>query len=397
MALKSLEEKLKALDKISDGINKKAGRTVMGRISNNEEMLDKLTIRYIPTVSQNINATIGGGFPRRRTTIVAGKPDSGKTSLLLETIGMNMKKDPSFVAGWLESEGSLKIDYLTKVFGIDPDRFVYVEHDRIEAGEGALDQVEAIMGTGALDMMVINSLKCLVPAEEFQKSMKQVQVGAQARMNSKMMRKFTSLVTESDTAFVIVTHLTTQIGSMSRDPLIVSGGNAILYASALTLDLRKQSLGDGDPITKEEGSKIGLTVKKNHCMPEKNPYVKTEYFVIFGEGTEIYLEALQNAQDQDIILGSGWMREPHPDDSTLAREWNGITLKWQGKANFRKFCIENPEYFEDLLNRISGTVVVMTDAEISEIKEEEKAIEATLGEEMMDIKPKKSKKTKTEA
>jgi recombination protein RecA len=396
MAVKSLEEKLKALDKVSDGVNKKAGKVIMGRISNNDEIKDKLTIKYIPTKSQNVNSAMGGGYPRKRTTIVAGKPDSGKTSNLLETIGYNMQKDPNFVAGWLESEGSLEMNYLIETFGIDPERFIYVEHEKEGAGEGALDQVEAIMATGVLDIMVINSLKCLVPSEEFRKSMGEFTIGAQARMNAKMVRKFTSLVTESDTAFVIVTHLTTEIGSMSRDPLIISGGNAIMYAAALVTDMRKQSIGDGDPIAKEEGIKINVTIKKNHCVPQKNPYVKATYYAIFGEGTEMYFEALENAIAQGIITGSGWMREP--DETGEPREWNGVPLKWQGKANFRKFCVENPDYFESLVSRIKGESEQMTAEEIAAVKEEEQAINDTVGEDVIaDAKSKKGSKKKVEA
>lgn len=208
----SLQEKLKSIDSVADAVNKKAGKTVMGRISNNPDILDKLTMRFIPTPSMNLNVACGGGFPRRRISIVAGKPDSGKTSNLLETIAENMKTDPNFVAGWLESENSLTKEYACDTFGIDPERFVFIEHERKGAGEGALDVVESVLGTGACDIFVINSLKCLVPSEEFKKTMGEFTVGAQARMNGKMVRKFTSLIAENETAFVIITHLTTDIG-----------------------------------------------------------------------------------------------------------------------------------------------------------------------------------------
>jgi len=148
----SLTEKFKILDKVSDSFNQKAGKKIAGRIGKDEELLDRLTIKFIPTPSSNINAVMGGGFPRRRTTIIAGKPDSGKTSMALETIAKNMKKDPSFVAGWLESEESLEKNYLCETFGIDSNRFFYMEHEREGAGERALDQVESIMATGTYSL-----------------------------------------------------------------------------------------------------------------------------------------------------------------------------------------------------------------------------------------------------
>ena len=97
----TLAEKLKKIDMLSDKINGKAGKKVMGRLSSDPELMEKLKIQFIPTPSQNVNAAIGGGFPRGRTTVIAGLPDSGKTSLALETIGKAMKEDPNFVAGWL--------------------------------------------------------------------------------------------------------------------------------------------------------------------------------------------------------------------------------------------------------------------------------------------------------
>lgn len=100
-----------------------------------------------------------------------------KTSLVLETIALNQKKDPNFVAGWLESENSLQKEYVVETFGIDPERFFYIEHDRDGAGEKALDLVETALSTGAIDLFCINSLKCLVPSEEFKKSIGDAVVG----------------------------------------------------------------------------------------------------------------------------------------------------------------------------------------------------------------------------
>lgn len=143
-----LAEKLKKIDKLSENINAKTGKKIMGRLAADPEIMEKLKIQFIPTPSQNVNDALGGGFPRKRTTVIAGLPDSGKTSIVLETIGKAMQENPDFVAGWLESENSLEQDYLVNTFGIDPERFVYVEHERGGAGEAALDQVEAILATG---------------------------------------------------------------------------------------------------------------------------------------------------------------------------------------------------------------------------------------------------------
>ncbi len=307
-----------------------------------------------------------------------------KTSLLLETIAYNQKK-PEFIACWLESESSLELDYLVNTFHIDPDRFLYIEHDREGAGEAALEKIESVLAASVCDMVVINSLKCLVPKEEVDASIAKSTIALQARMNAKMARKFTSLVAESNAAFVVVTHLSTDIGNvMARDNKIIAGGEAIKYASALTIDLRKRSIQDSDPITALEGIKIGLTVKKNHCTPSVNPYLKTEYFAIFGQGIEQYLETLQNAINQGILTQNGAMIRDIDTETGEIRQWNGQDLVWRGKNAYREFVKNNPDYFANLQDRVNGRIVEMSEAEVAAAKAEENKIIEDVAKDMSD-------------
>lgn len=323
-----------------------------------------------------------------------------KTSFLLEIIGTQMKLDPNFVALWVESEESITQEHL-KLFNIDKSRFVFFNHEREGAAEDLLDRVEAAIATGAIDMCCINSLKCLVPAEEFKKQMGEHTIGLQARMNSKLMRKYTSLVAENDTVFAIVTHLTTQIGGMMmRDPLTTAGGRAIRYAAMLHLEFRKNSIAPEDPITKEEGMKISVTCKKNHCNPSKNVYGKAQYFVIYGEGTETILEVMEACVSKGILVKSGaFIKEI--DSTGNVREEDGVKYQWQGKAAFRNYCKENPEYFNYLLSKVDGSFVeTLTEEEIEQIKQEEAEIKQAVGAEMDDIiaeanKKQEDKKTKS--
>lgn len=380
----TLQEKLKAIDKISDGINSKAGKTIMGRLGRSEEIKDKLKIEYIPTPSKNVNDAIGGGFPRKRMTIVSGLPDSGKTSLLLESIAFNQSRSKEFIACWLESESSLELDYLVNTFHIDPDRFLYIEHDREGAGEAALEKIESVLAASVCDMVVINSLKCLVPKEEMDASIAKSTIALQARMNARMARKFTSLVSESNAAFIVVAHLSTDIGTMARDNKIIAGGEAIKYASALTIDLRKRSIQESDPITSLEGIKIGLTVKKNHCTPSVNPYLKTEYFAIFGQGIEQYLETLQNAINQGILTQNGAMIRDIDTETGEIRQWNGQDLVWRGKNAYREFVKNNPDYFVKLQDRVNGRTVEMSESEVAAAKAEENKIIEDVAKDMSD-------------
>lgn len=192
-------------------------------------------------------------------------------------------------------------------------------------------------------------------------------------MNARMTRKFTSLVAEHDTAFILVTHLTTDIGSMSRDPLVISGGSAIIYAASIILDLRKRFLQESDPIEKDEGIKIGVTVKKNHCVPDKNPYVKTEYYAVFGQGIEQYLSTLERALEEGVLVARGaFIRDPGADGEPLERK--GEKLQWQGKQKFRQFVIDNPDYLEELTIRVGGGVIPLTAEEIEDLKKDDQKI-----------------------
>ena len=374
----TLQEKQKNLDKLAEGFNKKAGKTMLGRISKSEDLRNELKTEWIPVASLNVNEITGGGIPKGKISIISGNPDSGKTMFLLETIGLEMKRDPNFMAGWLESEGSITQDNLDQ-FGIDPTRFFYQRFDKANGAEKAIDGVEAALLTG-VDMYVINSLKCLVPAEELNKDMGSMQIGLQARMNGKMMRKLKPLVTENKVAFTMVQHLSTEIGKMYGDPLQMSGGLAIRYAADLILDLRKRSMAPDEPVSKTEGVKIGVSVMKNHVVTNRFPYLKTEYYGIFGQGTEIYLEAIELASQQGLIVKAGaFIKVPDKDGNPIVLE-SGEKMQWQGISKFRQYCIDNPVFFDDLRSKIEASVEIMSEEEVNSAKSAEKETEEIISE-----------------
>lgn len=152
---KTLTEKKAILDAAADKINQAANKVICGRIGKIPEIQEKLTIKWVPTASYRLNQLTGGGFPRGKFTIVAGNPDSGKTSNLLETIALNMKKDETFFACWLESENSLSIDYILKTFGIDKERFFFLQLDKSKGAEETLDDLNGLAGTGILKFILL--------------------------------------------------------------------------------------------------------------------------------------------------------------------------------------------------------------------------------------------------
>ena len=408
----SLADKKKMMASMIGKLNDKTGKSVIG-FASDPEIKEKLTIEWIPTPSLRINEITGGGFPKGKVSIVAGESDSGKTSYLLETIGLNMKNDPDFMAVWLESEESLEISALTDVFGIDLDRFVIIHLDRDGAGEVALDRLESALGMGVFDICVINSLKCLTPSTEFEKEMGAMTIGLQARMFGKLMRKMVALIAEHNCAFIMTNHLSTNIGVMHGDPLTISGGRAIMYSSLLTLDFRKRSVLDSDPVSKDECMKIAVSVKKNHCRQDRMPYLKTEYYVKYGVGTERSVEIIELAEKNGILTKKGsWFREysgevdakGNPLERILE---DGTKAAWNGLKQMRAYLTENPAYFDYLINRIENfgkiDVEELSKEEIEAI-EQEQALEMEATKELdldkvlenpdTDTKKKKSTKKK---
>lgn len=366
---KTIAEKKKDLDKLMGAINKKLGKNMVNYVSD-PDTREKLTIKYIPFPSLRLNAMCNG-LPKGRFSIISGMSDSGKTSLILETIGKAMKEDPNFVALWLESEKSLEIDALELMFGIDPTRFVYIEVTKDESAEKVLDVLENVIEVGGIDIAVINSLKCLTPKKEFADSMEDQNIGLQARLNAKFMRKITHIIAEQETALVVTQHRTTNIGQMHGDPMILAGGQAIKYASMLTLDLRRKTMQDADPISKEEGLKIGVHIEKNHCCQTKYPYLRGDYFIKFGEGTQIHAEVIELAIEAGVLTkgGGGWMTEIDEATGEAKVLPDGTVAKWQGVKKLKEYMLVNPSYYDFLKEAVLGggiKVETMSDEEIAE-------------------------------
>jgi hypothetical protein len=171
---------------------------------------------------------------------------------------------------------------------------------------------------------------------------------------------------------------------MSRDPMIVSGGNAIVFMSQLTLDFRKRSIVETDPITKDDGAKYCVTIKKNHCVPERNPYVKAEYFIIYGVGIEQYLETLDNALAQGVLIkNAAFIKDPlelgNPKSDPRKLE-DGTKLQWQGNKNFREWCMTHQGYFNELRTRVAAGVTQMSEDEAAQAKAEEEEIASMVKE-----------------
>ena len=209
-------------------------------------------------------------------------------------------------------------------------------------------------------------------------------------MNAKLMRRWTPIVGDSNTAFVIVQHLASAIGGYGESK-VLAGGEAIRYWSALTVDLRKRSMKDTDPISREEGMKIGVSVKKNHCTPTKYPYVKFDYFVIYGQGVEEVAPAMSHGIEQGILEQHGawlyWMK----DDE--------IYQKFRSRADFRNRMKNEPKLWNEFRALLNGEEIEnMTEEEIAAAKaSEEKDAEAVKNQEEIAEKASSRKAEKKKA
>ena len=349
----SQAKRLKNLNDIVDSINKKAGSIIIGNASN-EVIRQKLTVEVIPTASMKVNEAIGGGWPKKHFSILTGDADSGKTFLLLETIAKNMKEDPNFIACWIESEGSLNNEPLD-MFGIDRNRFYFYAVGS-EGGETAMDYIITFAKQG-VDIIVINSLKCLTPSKEFKDKMEDANVALQARLNSKFMRIVIPTIFESNTALVAVQHKSTNIGSYMGGK-IITGGEQIKYNSYLTVDNSRVNINANNPLysMKDQYMQFRSKVLKNHMRTTVNPFVQCEYTVKIGEGTDITGEIVEAAIDQDVLTRKGaWIREydENGEERLLSED---VKCAWNGMSKLLEFLNNNPDYLEYLKNRVEGNI-----------------------------------------
>ena len=360
----SLADKLALLDRIAEDANTSAGRVVMGRVGASDAMKERLRIKWIETPNFAFNKAVGGGLPRGRLTYISGNPDSGKSVFCAEVIGYQQQQDPDFVAVWVETEESLTNDII-EMCGIDPQRFFVIEFTKDTAMEKVSDQLYGILTSMPVDMIVINSMKHLVPQSELNTDMSgSAGVAVAARANARMARRLSPVVSERDTAFVIITHTHTDIAAYGA-PQTISGGRGLRYWSSLTLFFSKVSIGASDPITKDQGIKIAVTVRKNHCIPAQNVYVRFEYYALFGQGTEQVLPLIPELESQGIIRrGGATIYVLDPEGKELG--------KYPGKSAFRDAMLANPVLWRSLTDRLNtcGNITQLSEEEIAEIEAE---------------------------
>jgi recombination protein RecA len=327
MAAEVNKEKAKALQLTLDKLEKAYGKGTIMRLGDNAiEAVD-----VIPTGSIGLDAALGiGGLPKGRVTEIYGPESSGKTTLALHAIAEAQKAGG--IAAFIDAEHAFDRFYAQKL-GVDVENLLVSQPDN---GEQALEITENLIRSGAIDIIVIDSVAALTPKSEIEGEMGDSKMGLQARLMSQALRKLTSTISKTQTCCIFINQLREKIGVMFGNPETTTGGNALKFYASVRLDIRKQTqLKEGDEAI---GNRVRVKVVKNKVAP---PFKKAEFDIIFGEGISKYFEILDIATENNIIKKSGsWFSY-------------GDTKLGQGRDAVKQILKDNPELYDELKAKVS--------------------------------------------
>ncbi|MGV1100427.1 recombinase RecA [Thiovibrio sp. JS02] len=320
------EAKSKTLDTAIFQIQKQFGKGSIMRLGTDER--EAVPVISTGTLSVDI-ATGVGGVPRGRITEIYGPESSGKTTLALHIIAEAQKAGGS--AAFIDAEHALDIGYAERL-GVNVDDLLVSQPDY---GEQALEIAEILIRSGAVDVIVIDSVAALVPKAEIDGNVGDSHVGLQARLMSQAMRKLTGVLKRTNTAIIFINQIRMKIGVMFGNPETTTGGNALKFYSSLRLDIRRMAaIKDGQDAV---GNRTRVKVVKNKVAP---PFKEAEFDIIYGEGASRVGDLLDLAVNQNIVEKSGaWY------------SYNGERIG-QGRENSKVFLKEHPEMCDDLERKV---------------------------------------------
>ncbi|MBS4062345.1 MAG: recombinase RecA [Bacteroidetes bacterium] len=319
-------EKLKALESTLGSIEKAYGKGSVMKLG--DDPVDK--IESIPTGSIGLDYALGvGGLPKGRVTEIYGPESSGKTTLALHVIAEAQKRGG--IAAFIDAEHAFDRFYAAKL-GVDIQNLLISQPDY---GEQALEITENLIRSGAIDVIVIDSVAALTPKSEIEGEMGDSKMGLQARLMSQALRKLTATISKTGAVCIFINQLRDKIGVMFGNPETTTGGNALKFYSSVRLDIRKVSqLKDGDNIT---GNRAKVKVVKNKVAP---PFKKAEFDIVYGEGISKVGEIIDLGVEYNIIKKSGsWFSY-------------GETRLGQGRDAVKNLILENPELSEELEGKV---------------------------------------------
>ena len=324
------KEKVKALQLTLDKLEKTYGKGTIMRLG--DRAIEAVDV--ISTGSIGLDAALGiGGFPKGRVIEIFGPESSGKTTLALHAIAESQKRGG--IAAFIDAEHAFDRFYAAKL-GVDVENLLVSQPDH---GEQALEITENLIRSGAIDIIVIDSVAALTPKSEIEGEMGDSKMGLQARLMSQALRKLTSTISKTATCCIFINQLQEKIGVMFGNPETTTGGNALKFYASVRIDIRRQTqLKEGEEII---GNHVKVKVVKNKVAP---PFRKAEFDIIFGEGISRGYEIIDLATELNIIKKSG--------------SWFGYgdTKLGQGRDAVKKIIQDNPELADELEKKIKEAI-----------------------------------------
>ena len=335
-------EKRKALEVAMSQIEKQFGKGSVMKLGEFKAM----EVEAIPTGALSLDIALGiGGVPRGRIIEVFGPESSGKTTLALHIIAEAQKMGGE--AAFIDAEHALDPVYAKKL-GVDVDNLIVSQPD---TGEQALEITEALVRSGALDVIVVDSVAALVPKAEIDGDMGDSHMGLQARLMSQALRKLAGAINKSKTVLIFINQLREKIGVMFGNPETTTGGRALKFYASVRMDIRKIENIKQDGEVK--GNRVRVKVIKNKVAP---PFREAEFDIVYGQGISKEGNILDMAVNLDIVEKAGsWF------------SYNGERIG-QGRENVKRYLHENPEMLEDIEEKVRENFA--------------KAFEQSLGEEL---------------
>ncbi len=321
------DEKLKALDAAISQIEKQYGKGAVMKLGDPSAQMN---VETIPTGSLSLDIALGlGGIPKGRIIEIYGPESSGKTTVTLHMIAEVQRRGG--IAGFIDAEHALDPVY-AKNIGVDIDNLYISQPDN---GEQALEITETMVRSGALDIVVVDSVAALVPKAEIDGDMGDSHVGLQARLMSQALRKLTAVISKSNCTVVFINQLREKVGVMFGSPETTTGGRALKFYSSVRMDVRRiESLKQGGEVI---GNRTRVKVVKNKIAP---PFKEAEFDIMFGAGISREGDILDLAAGLDIVMKSG---------AWYAYDGNKIG---QGRENAKQYLKDNPEVCEAISRKV---------------------------------------------
>lgn len=323
-------DKLKALQLTMDRLDKTYGKGTVMKLG--DEVVEKVDV--IPSGSLNLDLALGiGGYPKGRIVEIYGPESSGKTTLAIHAIAECQKQGG--ICAIVDAEHAFDKFYAENL-GVDTENLLISQPDN---GEQALEIADNLIRSGAIDLIVIDSVAALTPRAEIEGEMSDSSVGLQARLMSKALRKLTGTISKTGCCCIFINQLREKIGVMFGNPETTTGGNALKFYSSVRLDIRRSTqIKDGDAV---QGNRTKVKVVKNKVAP---PFRRAEFDIMYGAGVSKTGEVIDLGVDQGIIKKSGsWFSY-------------GDTKLGQGRDAVKNLLADNPELMEELEAKIKEAI-----------------------------------------